>query len=159
MRQIKEEGWKERLNRSADRGAVVIVAMDEMGRIPIVYDKQKEGINGEPTYWKFPGGKIDPSDKNEQTAALRELAEETGVRPVRDILFRVGVIRKQTHDLIVFLGLSSLENLHATGDEGEKVRKASVEQIREMIRLKPPTFFPNHVIVLDMVEKYLKNNN
>src|ERR1700743_3626379 len=57
-------------------GAAAVVALDADGRICVVR-QYRHGI--EDFLWEIPAGKLDPGEAPE-VCALRELAEETGVR-------------------------------------------------------------------------------
>lgn len=155
MRYAKQEGWKSQLGRAADRGAVVVVTMDERGRVALVFDTKKDGVNGKPAFWKFPGGKVDSSDVDVRFAALRELEEETGLRPRAERFAQVTSIDKGNHELHVFVALvDDFADLRATGDEGEIVRAFSIEQIRNM-----ENFFPNHRAILETVEQFIRHSS
>jgi 8-oxo-dGTP pyrophosphatase MutT (NUDIX family) len=59
------------------RGGVTVLALDDHGRV--VLTRQWIYTHGNPQ-WRLPSGGIDAEDPDAETAARRELAEETGLR-------------------------------------------------------------------------------
>src|ERR1700733_9680657 len=60
-------------------GAAAVVALDDAGRVCLVR-QYRHGIGD--YLWEIPAGKLDPGEAPE-VCAVRELAEETGVRAAR----------------------------------------------------------------------------
>jgi 8-oxo-dGTP pyrophosphatase MutT (NUDIX family) len=54
-----------------------ILLLDPDGRV-LLFEDSDPGLPGPPTFWITPGGGLDPGETAEQ-AAIRELAEETGL--------------------------------------------------------------------------------
>jgi 8-oxo-dGTP pyrophosphatase MutT (NUDIX family) len=54
-----------------------VLLLDPDGRV-LLFEDSDPGLPGPPTFWITPGGALDPGETVEQ-AALRELAEETGL--------------------------------------------------------------------------------
>jgi 8-oxo-dGTP pyrophosphatase MutT (NUDIX family) len=60
-------------------GSIVILAVDERGRMPRVLLEKQYRYVAEKEIWELPAGRIDPGE-SELAAAKRELLEETGYR-------------------------------------------------------------------------------
>lgn len=58
-------------------GSVVVLAVDESGRIPTVLLERQYRYAADERMWELPAGRIDPGEEQLQ-AARRELLEETG---------------------------------------------------------------------------------
>ena len=54
-----------------------VLLLDPDGRV-LLFEDSDPGLPGPPTFWITPGGGLDPGETAEQ-AAIRELAEETGL--------------------------------------------------------------------------------
>lgn len=63
--------------RTERRWTARILLLDPDGRV-LLFEDSDPGLPGPPTFWITPGGALDPGETVEQ-AALRELAEETGL--------------------------------------------------------------------------------
>lgn len=57
-------------------GSVTVLAMDESGRV--IVTRQWIYVHAA-TQWRLPGGRIDETDADVESAARRELVEETGI--------------------------------------------------------------------------------
>lgn len=71
-------------NERVARRAAVLVALEERsedGGIDLVLTQRSHNLSSHPGEVCFPGGKIDPSDADEESAALREAHEEIGLDP------------------------------------------------------------------------------
>ena len=79
--------------------AVACVARDKKGKILIVKRNLKPGINK----WALPGGFVEPSETAE-TACLRELEEETGIKGKIKRLIGVYVQRTREYDSLLVIG-------------------------------------------------------
>lgn len=58
--------------------AVLIPLIERENGIHILFTKRSESLTHHPGQISFPGGRIDPRDKDETAAALREMEEEIG---------------------------------------------------------------------------------
>jgi 8-oxo-dGTP pyrophosphatase MutT (NUDIX family) len=65
------------VRRTERRRTARILLLDPDGRV-LLFEDSDPGLPGPPTFWITPGGGLDPGETPEQ-AALRELAEETGL--------------------------------------------------------------------------------
>ncbi|WCN38249.1 NUDIX hydrolase [Aneurinibacillus uraniidurans] len=63
------------------RAAIMIPLVEKDGKWHILFEVRASTLTRQPGEICFPGGKIDPSDKNEQEAAIRETCEELGIQP------------------------------------------------------------------------------
>ena len=148
----------ERERTRSDRGAVVIVPVDEQtGMMALVIDDSKHGVGGKPAYWKFPGGKIDPPDEDldEYAAALRELKEETKLSVSRSRIWQIGSEWRGNHTLFIFVALApNFDTLGTRGDEGERVSAFELSEIQQMSGNE--TFFPVHRSVLDSALRFIR---
>ncbi len=65
------------VRRMERRRTARVLVLDPDGRV-LLFEDSDPGLPGPPTFWITPGGALDPGETVEQ-AALRELAEETGL--------------------------------------------------------------------------------
>ena len=82
--------------RIADVACVGAVVTDTAGRLLLVRRAHDPGAG----LWSLPGGHVEPGETNEQ-AALREVAEETGLAVV--VGPEVGVVRRPAADGRVYV--------------------------------------------------------
>lgn len=79
---IEPGGIKVRRDLIHHSGSIVILAVDDSGRIPrVLLERQYRHAAGD-YLWELPAGRIDPGEQELQ-AARRELIEETGYRATR----------------------------------------------------------------------------
>jgi 8-oxo-dGTP pyrophosphatase MutT (NUDIX family) len=64
--------------RRTERRQTARVLLLDPGGLVLLFEDSDPGLPGRPTFWITPGGALDPGETIEQ-AALRELAEETGL--------------------------------------------------------------------------------
>lgn len=74
---IRPDGSRGTYEHVVTRGGVTVLAMDSDG--DVVLTRQWIYTHGD-EQWRLPSGGIDPSDRDAETAARRELAEETGLQ-------------------------------------------------------------------------------
>ncbi|GAB2741280.1 CoA pyrophosphatase [Salinifilum aidingensis] len=75
-------GWPRSRPPAHARPAAVLLLFGAGTRGPdIVLLRRADGLNSHPGQVAFPGGGIDPTDRGPVDAALREAAEEVGLRP------------------------------------------------------------------------------
>jgi hypothetical protein len=72
---VRPDGSRGTYEHVVSRGGVTVLALDDRGRI--VLTRQWIYTHGS-TQWRLPSGGIDPADPDAESAARRELAEETG---------------------------------------------------------------------------------
>jgi tRNA threonylcarbamoyl adenosine modification protein YjeE len=70
--------WTTRLRPTKQRSTVRVLLVDDAGRVLLFHDSDAGRDPGVP-WWMTPGGGIDPGE-DDVTAAVRELAEETGLQ-------------------------------------------------------------------------------
>ena len=61
--------------------AVLVPLVKEESGLIVLLIRRPAGMPDHPGQIAFPGGRIDPGDKNEEAAALRETEEELGILP------------------------------------------------------------------------------
>ncbi|WP_010290517.1 NUDIX hydrolase [Kurthia massiliensis] len=66
---------------TAFRSAVVVPLVEVNGETHVLFEVRSMTMRKQPGDISFPGGKIDPTDRNPEEAALRELYEELSVPP------------------------------------------------------------------------------
>ena len=76
---VEPGGIKVRRDLIHHSGSVVVLAVDDSGKVPrVLLERQYRHAAGD-YLWELPAGRIDPGE-NELAAAKRELIEETGYR-------------------------------------------------------------------------------
>jgi ADP-ribose pyrophosphatase YjhB (NUDIX family) len=114
--------------------ATCVVVMSPSSRILLV----KRNVAPKSGWWCLPGGFMELGETPE-TAALRELQEETGIRGRIDRLLGVCSDRSPHYDTVLMVGyLSTLSNgSPSPGDDAEEVRWFAFADI-------PPIAFSSH---------------
>ncbi|WP_165496276.1 NUDIX domain-containing protein [Alloscardovia theropitheci] len=92
----------EDLDRSEGDAVSIIATSHDKNRMLIIRE-YRPAING--YVWAFPAGLIDPEDENFETAAMRELKEETGydVERVDDVLRATYATPGMTNESVAFV--------------------------------------------------------
>lgn len=132
--------------------AVLVVPIDEQtGRITLVFEEKE----GRKTFWKFPGGGIEPTDTDPgipdpmstaERAAKRELEEETGLQALRLLL--LGIRSGGGHRKFLFVALADFRKLKRRGNDGEIPQQFSLAQIENLKANN--LFLPCHYPILDL---------
>jgi ADP-ribose pyrophosphatase YjhB (NUDIX family) len=101
--------------------------------VPLVRDRRML----QPHYWKLPGGKGEPGETPEKTAA-RELLEETGLEVKATDLQVIACVQKKNHCIYIFWGeLPDVRHIKQNGDEGEEVKVFPTADVPFMEDLLP----------------------
>jgi len=77
---VRPDGSRGTYEHVVSRGGVTVLAVDDDGGV--VLTRQWIYTHGV-VQWRLPSGGIDPTDGNAESAARRELAEETGLQAAR----------------------------------------------------------------------------
>ncbi len=121
-------------------------------QIPTVRDPAFER-RGEYSFEKCPGGKRKPQDATPYDTAIRELWEETGLRPKDGKLTQVHVeTHSSGHKHYYFIGfVDSFDDILEVGDEGEDVSvlPVSILKSRDFLHDQQEVF--RHLWYLDYV--------
>ena len=68
-------------DRALRRAGVLVPVVDRPGGANVFLTKRSSALKHHPGQIAFPGGKVDPDDADEVSAALREAHEEIGLNP------------------------------------------------------------------------------
>lgn len=122
----------------------------------VVFYKSKQNIkillvkNSNGKYWSFPKGHVEQEDKDEQTTAIREIKEETGldvalVKDFREIseYCPFGKIKKR---VVFFLAQAFTDKVEIQEDEIESYIWVDLQQARKMCG------FDNDLRIIEKVE-------
>lgn len=66
-------------SQSLFKSAVLVPLAEQHGELGILFEERAHHMKRQPGEICFPGGRIDPSDRNELDAAIRETCEELGL--------------------------------------------------------------------------------
>lgn len=106
------------------RPAAVLIAVCERPEGPaIVLTKRASGLQHHPGQIAFPGGKIDPTDRSAEAAALREAHEEVGLPP--EIVSVLG--RLPAHETVTGFSITPILG-HVTADFAPLAEAGEVEE-------------------------------
>ena len=93
--------------RSLTAAAVLVPLIDRDGGMTVLLTKRTEHLNDHAGQVSFPGGRIDPEDRDAAAAALRGAREEVGLDPQRvDLIGRLDTYVTRTgFDVTPWVGL------------------------------------------------------
>lgn len=66
-------------HQSLFQSAVLIPLIEQDGKLHVLFEERAHHLRRQPGEIGFPGGRIDPADRDPQAAAVRETCEELGV--------------------------------------------------------------------------------
>lgn len=138
------------------KSAVLVPLVERDGQLCVLFEERAHHLKRQPGEICFPGGRIDPEDPDELTAAIRETCEELGLE--RGLVEPVGPL-----DYIVtsfqivhpFVGrIDGFANIRPNPDEVASVfcvplaflRSTSPELHYVDLKMIPPEDFPFHLI-------------
>ncbi len=103
----------------ARRQDTVLVIATIRERVVVVYQKQP----AMPAHYSVPAGRMDKFDETPKQAALRELLEETGLKPK---IFRLWKVHrnegKVVHNVYIFIANDCVKVARQNLDSGEKIK-------------------------------------
>lgn len=125
------DGSKKTFEYSFRSDSVVILPFDEQGRLLLIYEFR---MHPDKYVHFLPAGKMDKSDKNPRTAAIRELREETGFTAKRLKLIRKRFSSGYSVWESYIFAAKNLKPAPLVGDEflPIEVRPVSMEKAVEM---------------------------
>jgi 8-oxo-dGTP pyrophosphatase MutT (NUDIX family) len=93
--------------RALTGAAVLVPLIDRDSGLTVLLTKRTEHLNDHAGQVSFPGGRIDPEDKDAAAAALREAQEEVGLDPQRvDLIGRLDTYVTRTgFEVVPWVGL------------------------------------------------------
>ncbi|HVO05071.1 MAG TPA: CoA pyrophosphatase [Candidatus Cybelea sp.] len=94
-------------DRALTAAAVLVPLIDRDGGMTVLLTKRTEHLNDHAGQVSFPGGRIDPEDRDAAAAALREAKEEVGLDPDRvDLVGRLDTYVTRTgFEVTPFVGV------------------------------------------------------
>lgn len=139
------------------RSAVILPLIKDNGEIKILFEKRSSKLDHQPGEICFPGGKVEPTDGNEQNTAIRETCEELGIVPGQiEIVAPLDVFVSPFNVIVSpFVAyLKDYQNIHYNSDEVDKIfyvplshflqNKPQVQTLR--LNLTLPRDYPYHLI-------------
>jgi 8-oxo-dGTP diphosphatase len=136
-----------------------VVCIKESDKILVI--KRSEDEDSKQGYWDLPGGHVDDDDKSIESAALRELEEETGLKSTEKDLTYVDKIETNDADKYFYVttewtGAVTFKENPKTGIvEHTDSRWATIDDIKEKKSLELRTF---PVYLLDRALEKLSND-
>jgi 8-oxo-dGTP pyrophosphatase MutT (NUDIX family) len=104
--------------------AVLMIILEKDGELVAVFTKRTETVNSHQGQISFPGGRVDPGDKDREDTALRETLEEVGIpREKIRILGRLDDIQTYTKYIVTpYVGWMQEEPVYILStDEAERI--------------------------------------
>ncbi len=147
--------------------ATVILLRDRASVVEVLLLRRSEKISTHGGYWVFPGGRVDDEDRGDppdayasaRNAAVREVAEESGLEIAREALVPVSrwvtpPVMPKRFDTWFFIAGASDASVEVDGGEIDLHRwitpgRALSEFQAKELQLTPPTF-----VTLTMLEQF-----
>ncbi|GAB2542456.1 NUDIX hydrolase [Gracilibacillus alcaliphilus] len=140
------------------RSSIMIPLVDKDGETHVLFEVRSMNLRSQPGDVCFPGGRIDPSDKDPLHTAVRETREELGLTAddISDLIPLDYIINDLGRIIYPFVGrLKSLANIAPNPDEVDSIftvplaffLKTEPERYKVHIDMQPEKDFPFHLIV------------
>lgn len=144
-------------SESFSKYAVLLPLLEEDNEIKVLFEVRSKKMRRQPGEICFPGGRIDPSDKDEKQTAIRETTEELGIQktkitdvtPIDFMVSPFGTI------IYPYVGvISSPEEIRPNPDEVEEIFTVPLSVLRNMepdvykmsFKMMPEEGFPFELI-------------
>ncbi|RKD21877.1 hypothetical protein BEP19_14135 [Ammoniphilus oxalaticus] len=153
---------------TVSKAAVMVPLVKQNGELGVLFQVRGRNLRFQPGEICFPGGRMEPNDLSEESAAIRETCEELGIHADEMVMIGPLDILVTTHS-IIYPFLCQLKDgapLHPHPDEVEEVFIAPLSHLLEYepevyhvpIEVSPPADFPFELIPNGKYYKWRKAN-
>lgn len=136
--------------------AVLLPIIEKNDELHILFEVRSHKLRRQPGEICFPGGRVDPSDKNEQQTAVRETTEELGIleEEIIDVSPLDFLVNPFGTVIYPYIGFLNTSQLNPNPDEVAEVFTVPLKFLQNVIpeihyinfKLEPEKSFPYHQI-------------
>lgn len=136
--------------------AVLLPIIEKNDELHILFEVRSHKLRRQPGEICFPGGRVDPSDRNEQHTAIRETTEELGIleEEIMDVFPLDFLVNPFGTIIYPYIGFIKSNQLHPNHDEVAEVFTVPLKFLQNVIpeihyinfKLEPEENFPYHQI-------------
>ncbi|UOF92649.1 CoA pyrophosphatase [Fodinisporobacter ferrooxydans] len=124
-------------NEQFRKNAVLVPLLQQNGQLCVLFEQRAKTLRRQPGEICFPGGRVEPQDKNPQTAALRETSEELNL-PLHSIQYMGDLDILVTYSqMIVYPFVGCLPNVASIQPNPDEVEKVIILPLERLLAIHP----------------------